>query len=261
MAGKQADEINLNNQEDLLLMRPNLALEDLDDDVNADVDDDAEDASKKLSSKVKALIAKKVDRAMEQGYGDMDKTQKKNLIAAIREKREKASKEDRKKEQFQDFRKKRLLGSSFVQELDNELQERPYETQKRANISGVYDPMQERREKYEDSNFERTVLSKEQKKVINKRVERLKQQQRIDDLTELDDIGELMTGKSDRLFGSKKSSAQGKKIGADKGKAGTQPQTKKSAWQKNVDEEQYDSKRRAKIRQAGKIRHKKKGRK
>ena len=106
----------------------------------------------------------------------------------------------------------------------------------------------------------RTVFSKEQKRTINKRVERLKQQQRIDDMTELNEIGELMSGgKGKKLFASNKENNDKKD---KKDTKNSKPvQTKKSAWQKNVDEEKYDSKRQAKMRQSGKIKHKKKGKK
>ena len=148
LAGKEASEINLNNQEDVLLMKPNLALEDLVDAEkgDSDIDDDAEDANRKLSSKVRDRIAKKVDRAMESGYGEMEKSQKREFIAAIRQKREIANKEQKKKDQFSDFKKRRLLESKFVRDMDDELHERPIETEKRANIKGIYDPMQEKRQ-------------------------------------------------------------------------------------------------------------------
>ena len=45
--------------------------------------------------------------------------------------------------------------------MDDELQERPVETEKRANIKGIYDPMQEKRQKYEEESMARTVFSKE----------------------------------------------------------------------------------------------------
>ncbi len=258
MAGKELDEINLNNQEDLLLMRPNLAFEDLEgDDAAMDEEIEDEDSTNKISAKVKARIAKKVDRAMDSGYGAMEKSQKQDLLRAIQEKRERASKEDRKKEQFSDFKRKRLMGSKFVKDMDNELAQKPYETEKRANIAGVYDPMQERRDNYEEANFSRTVLTKEQKKTINKRVNRIKQQQRVDDMTELDDIGELVSSGKKRLFGTKKDN-HGRKDGL-KSKPG---ETKnKSAWQKNTDEEQYDSKRQSRLKRASKIKGKKRGRK
>ena len=100
LAGKEASEINLNNQEDVLLMKPNLALEDLVDAEkgDSDIDEDAEDATKKLSNRVRDRIAKKVDRAMESGYGEMEKSQKRDLITAIRQKREMANKEQKKKD-------------------------------------------------------------------------------------------------------------------------------------------------------------------
>lgn len=259
MAGKKADEINLNNQEDLMMMRPNLAFEDFeggDGAMDQEFEDEDDDDRTKISKKVRDRIEKKVDRAMDSGYGEMDKSQKKDFIRAIQEKRERISKEDRKKEQFSDFKRKRLLGSKFVQDMDNELAQRPHETEKRANINGVYDPMQDKRDKYDESNFSHTVLTKEQKKTINKRVNRIKQQSRVDDLTELDDIGELM-GSGKRIFGTKKDKHGGK----DGLKSKPGESKKRSAWQKNTDEEQYDSKRQSRLKGASKIKGKKKGRK
>lgn len=256
MAGKDAAELNWNSQEDALMMRPNLAFEDLDED-HGPMDDDEDPMN---NPKVRNLIQSRVNRAMENGYSALDKSQKKDLIRAIREKREKGSKEERKADQFNEFRKKRLLQSNIIKDMQDEMEERPVESERRPNFKGVYDPMQEKRDRMDENQFTRTIFTKDQKKMLNKRVNRLKQQDRIDDMTEIEKIGELIDMqkgvKKDFKFG-KKDNGKGKK---EHGKDQKGQLKKKSAWMENKDEEKYDSKRQARISRAGKIRHKKKGR-
>lgn len=251
MAGKDIEEINFNNQKDELLMRPNLAFEDLAEDQGILDDDDQEDLMN--TPKMKALVQRRVDRAMENGYAKMDKSQKQDLMRAIREKREKGSKEDKRIQQFNEFRKKRLLQSSAVRDLENEMDQRPEETEKRPNLKGIYDPMQEKRDKMDENYLERTNLTKDQKKVINKRVGRIKQQEKIDDFTEMEKIGEILDLQSgtEKNFKFKKSSK------LDKSGKEELKKKKRGNWAENKDEERYDSKRQARISRASKIRGKK----
>ena len=103
---------------------------------------------------------------------------------------ERKSKDDKRLNQFIEFKKKRLLNSKFVRDLDDEFADRPFETEKRANIDGVYDPMHEKRTKELEANFTtRQNLMRADKKMIYKRVNRLKQAERIDDMTEIQQIG------------------------------------------------------------------------
>lgn len=219
------------NGDDLLLLKANLNLEDNEDE-GLEVDDE-------LDEKTRKRIEAKAARQVEIGNSQMDINQRKKMIAAIRNKREEQTKDQKKQNQFEKFRKQRMLGSKLVKEMEDELEERPEETERRPNIKGVFDPLQERREKHDEENFGRTVLSKEQKKAINKRVERLKQQQKIDDLSEISQFGQMAAGKN--LLKNKKK--EGEK--------------KRGAWQKNTDEEAYESKRAARKRSSGKLRHKK----
>ena len=62
MAGKDLAEVGWNQQEDDLLMRPNLAFEDMGDDLGAEVEEDEFDAE------TRAAISRKVDRALENSY-------------------------------------------------------------------------------------------------------------------------------------------------------------------------------------------------
>lgn len=240
LAGKDITEINLDHQDDAMFMRPNLNFDELDGEFDEGMEDE-------LDEKTKALIKRKVDRELENGYGGMDKSQKKDLIKAIRAKREKMNKEERKEDKFKQFQKSRLLKSKLIQDMEDELENRPYETEKRPNIAGVYDPMQEEREKTDSKNWTKTVLTKEQKKIVNKRINRLKQQQKVDDFTEIKEFGNMMSRN-----GGDESTEFKKKTKIDQLK-----QKKKGNWQINKDEEKYDSKRQAKLRRAGKIKHKK----
>lgn len=235
--------MNWNNQEDVLLMRPNLAFEDLD----GELDDLEQDD---FDSTTRAAINRKVDRAMEMGYGTTSKQDKQSLIQAIREKREKMSKEQKKGARIEQFKKKRLLGSKLVRDLEDEMDNRPIESERRPNIAGIYDPMQEERLKTDEKNYTKTVLSKKEKKIINKRVNRLKQMQKIDDFTEIKEFGQMMskTGKRDAEV-----EAEGKKLS----KSDKMKQKKKGGWQQNTDEEKYDSKRQAKSKRSGKFKNKK----
>lgn len=243
LAGKDIAEMGWNQQEDALLMRPNLAFEDLGDE-DAQVDDDEFDAA------TKAAIARKVDRAMEMGYQPSSKDDKKSLISAIRAKREKMTKDGKKDARLDQFRKKRLLQSKLVRDLEDELDERPIESERRPNIAGIYDPMQEERIKTDEKNYTHTVLTKKEKKVINKRVNRLKQISKIDDFTEIQQFGQMMSkiaGKGDIV------TSEGKKLS----KQEQYKAKKRGGWQANTDEEKYDSKRQAKLRRSGKIKGKK----
>lgn len=247
VAVKDISEVNWNSQEDPLLMRPNLGVQDTFDD-EEDLDDGEQDES------FRKEVNRRVSRAMESGYGALDKSQKKALIRAIQSRREKLQDGgDKKQAQFQQFRRNRLLQSNFVKNIENELEDRPTETTPRANIKGVYDPMQDKRDRLDEKNYSKTLLTKQQKKAINKRVERLKAADRVDDFSEVSGIRELLTGQTQG--GLAERGAAGKKPGKE------QSRPKKSAWQKNEDEEQYDSKRQAKLRRASKIKGKKKGKK
>lgn len=250
MAGREAGDLALDSQQDVLLMRPNLAFEDLGEDIGPLDDDDEEDLMN--TPKMKALVQRRVDRAMENGYSSMNKSQKKDLIRAIREKREKGSNEEKKLQQFNEYRKKKLLQSSAVRDLENDMEERPEETERRPNLKGVYDPMQEKRDRMDENSFTRTILSRDQKKMINKRVNRLKQQDRIDDFSEMEKIGELIDLQSGKQKDIK--FKQKAKSGFDEMK-----KKKRGNWMENKDEEKYDSKRHARVARAGKIKHKKKG--
>ena len=184
LAGRDLAENEWNQQEDLLFMRPNLAFEDMGD--PQPVDDD------EFDSMTRTAIQRKVDRAMEMAYEPNGKTDKKSLFQAIRDKRDKMSKEHKKDARLEQFKKKRLLQSNIVRDLEDEIDQRPIESEKRPNIAGVYDPMQEERERTNEKTFDRTVLTKKEKKVVNKRINRLKQLQRIDDFTEIKQFGKLM---------------------------------------------------------------------
>ncbi len=244
IAVKDISEVNWNNQEDPLLMRPNLGAQDAFDD-EEDLDEGEQDEA------FQKEVNRRVSRAMESGYGTLDKSQKKALIRAIQSKREKLNDgSEKKQEKFQQFRRNRLLQSNFVKNIENELEDRPTETAPKANIKGVYDPMQDKRDRMDEKNYSKTLLTKEQKKAINKRVERLKAVDRVDDFSEISGIRELLTGKAQGGL-----SREGKQPAKDLTKQ------KKSAWMKNEDEEQYDSKRQAKLRRASKIKGKKKGKK
>lgn len=245
LAGKDLAEVNLDQQEDALLMRPNLAFEDLDGDLNGEFEDDFDEGTR-------AAINRKVDRAMEMGYQAGSKDDKQNLIKAIREKREKMSKDHKKEARLDQFKKKRLLGSKMVRDLEDELDQRPIESERRPNIAGVFDPMQEEREKSDARFFTRTVLTKKEKKVVNKRVERLKQLQKIDDFTEIKDFGKMMS----KMGGEREPAAEGKKLLS---KSEHYKQKKRGNWQANTDEEKYDSKRQSKIKRSGKFKAKKAG--
>lgn len=241
LAGKDLAEVGWNQQEDALLMRPNLAFEDLGDDINGEVEEDEFDEA------TRATISRKVDRALENSYQTGGKQDKQTLIRAIRDKREKMTKENRKEARLDQFKKKRLLESKLVRDLEDELDERPIESEKRPNIAGIYDPMQEERQKTDEKNFTQTVLTKKEKKVINKRVNRLKQQQKIDDFSEIKQFGEMMS----KMGGT--TEAEGKKLS----KHDQYKQKKRGGWQLNTDEEKYDSKRQAKLKRSGKFKVKK----
>lgn len=242
MADKDVAEVGWQNQEDAMLMRPNLSLDDMDEEGLEDTDFD---------QRTKDLIKRKVDRAMENGYDSMEKANKQSFIKAIREKREKLSKEAKKEDSFKGFQKRRLLSSNLVKDMENELEERPHETEKRPNIAGVYDPMQEEREKTDMKLWTKTVMTKEQKKVINKRINRLKQNQKVDDFSQIEQFGNMMSGQG----GSAEVDAKKKKVS----KSELYLQKKRGGWQANTDEEKYDSKRQAKLKRSGKIKGKKKG--
>ena len=245
IAVKDISEVSWNNQEDPLLMRPNLGLQEALDE-EEDLDDGEQDEA------FQKEVSRRVGRAMESGYGALDKSQKKALIRAIQSKREKMGGGGADKQaQFQQFRRNRLLQSNFVKNIENELEERPTETMPRANIKGVYDPMQDKRDRMDEKNYTKTMLTKDQKKAINKRVERLKAVDKVDDFSEINGIRELLTGQAQG--GLLRRDKDGKKPAAGPAKA------RKSAWMKNEDEEKYDSKRQAKLRRASKIKGKKKG--
>ena len=235
LSNKDISDINWSNQDDPMMMRPNLGIDQMLDDGEHDNIDHDDDEFKKE-------VDRRVNRAMENGYGKLDKYQKKAMVSAIRAKREKLGQSnDRKSDQFNEFRRKRLLQSNIVKNMENELEERPYETTPRPNIKGVYDPMQDKRDRMDDKNFSNRVLTKEQKKSINKRVERLKAMEKVDDLSEVKGMRELITGKKIELSST---TSKDKK--------------KKNNWIINKDEEKYDSKRQAKLRRSSKIKHKKK---
>lgn len=235
LSNKDISDINWSNQDDPMMMRPNLGIDQmLDDGEHDDIDHDDDEFKKEVD--------RRVNRAMENGYGKLDKYQKKAMVSAIRAKREKLGQSnDRKSDQFNEFRRKRLLQSNIVKNMENELEERPFETTPRPNIKGVYDPMQDKRDRMDDKNFSNRVLTKEQKKSINKRVERLKAMEKVDDLSEVKGMRELITGKKIELSST---TSKDKK--------------KKNNWIINKDEEKYDSKRQAKLRRSSKIKHKKK---
>lgn len=246
MARKDVAEIGWHQQEDAMLMRPNLSLDDMEDEGFAS--DDGEE----MDQRTKDMIKRKVDRAMESGYDQMEKANKQSFMKAIREKREKLNKETKREDNFKSFQKRRLLDSSLVRDMENELEQRPYETEKRPNIAGVYDPMQEERIKTDLKQWTKTVMTKEQKKVVNKRINRLKQNQKVDDFTEIEQFGKMMSreqGGEAEVESSKKKLSKGELY----------KQKKRGGWQANTDEEKYDSKRQAKLRRSGKIKGKKKG--
>lgn len=241
LASKDNEEalglLTSNNESDLMYLRPNL--DDLDDE---DVDkDDLE-----IDQKTKDLIKKKAERAISDGYGTMDKKQKKSLIQAIRDKREAMSKDQKKKIQLEMFKKKRMGDSSLMRELEEEIEELPHETEKRANIAGIYDPLQERRDRMDDNSYTKTMITKKEKKSINKRVQRLKQQQRIDDLTEIQQFSSIISnrGETEKPRTGKKDTSKDKK--------------RPKGFIENKDEEKYDSKRQHRMKRSGKLRHKKK---
>lgn len=245
LAGKDIAEMGWNHQEDALLMRPNLAFEDLGEADEA-ADDDEFDAA------TRAKIERRVARAMDMGHEPVAKQDKQSLMRAIRDKREKMNKDEKKDARFEQFRKRRVLESRMVRDLEDELDERPIESERRPNIAGIYDPMQEEREKTDEKLFNRTVLSKKEKKIVNKRINRLKQQQKIDDFSEIKQFGQMMSkiGKGDRA-----ESEEPKKLS----KFEKYQKKKGGSWGLNKDEEKYDSKRQAKIRRSGKFKGSKKG--
>jgi hypothetical protein len=204
---------------------------------------------------LKKLVQQRVDRIMESGNSQaLDKQQKQAMLRAIQAKKASGmNSDDKKKAALSKFKEKRILESNLVREMQDEIEEKPMATDRRANIGGVYDPMQEKRQRYEEQNFTRTILTKVQKKAINKRVERLKQMQNPFDLTEVQQIGEMATSKFGKIPEATVPTSKGKSV-----KAGDKK--KQQAWPENKDEEQYDSKRQHRLRRASKL-HKKKGKK
>jgi len=228
------------------MLQSNLLNEELDGDANGS---DEEDPN------LKKLVQQRVNRIMESGNSQaLDKQQKQAMIRAIQAKKASGmTGDEKKKAALSKFRDKRTLESNLVREMQDEIEERPMATDRKANIGGVYDPMQEKRQKYEEQNFTRTVLTKVQKKAINKRVERLKQMQNPFDLTEIHQIGEMAAAKFGKGAKPTEPESKGKSV-KQVGK------NKPQAWPVNKDEEQYDSKRQHRLKRASKL-HKKKGRK
>lgn len=214
---------------------------------------EGDNASDEEDPQLKKLVQQRVNRIMESGNSQaLDKQQKQAMMRAIQAKKASGMTGDQRKQAaLSKFKDKRTLESNLVREMQEEIEERPTATDRRANIKGVYDPMQEKRQRYEDDNFTRTILTKVQKKAINKRVERLKQMQNPFDLTEIQQIGDMAAAKFGKNFpaAAPKPDAKGKslKLG-DKKKPQARPV--------NKDEEQYDSKRQHRLKRAKKLRKK-----
>lgn len=256
LATKDISEVDLEAQEDSVLLRP--TLEDIDPDMleatmeriqdGQDLEDDEDLANTPSFQK---QLAQKVARAVEGGYTSSEKTddksaQRKKMLSAIRNKKEQLKSENKKGGQFDKFRQQKLLQNRLVKEIEDEMHNRPVESGPRANINGVYDPIQEKRDRRDENSYKRTIISKNEKIGIKKRVERLRRQDRIDDFSEIEQVGELAALKSGR-------GTSGLKLFKEKAKTKS-----KNTWQENKDEEKYDSKRQAKLRRVGKIKGKKK---